>query len=58
MRRRSAKSNVKARGSTMELHSILVDLRAGEETGIHGVAVKCVEIVRKASGESGSLDSS
>ena len=31
--------------------------RAGEEIGIHGVAVKCVELVRKTGGEGGSLDS-
>ena len=41
----------------MELHLILHGLRAGEETGIHGVAVKCVDIVRKTSGEGESLDS-
>ena len=28
-----------------------------EESGIHGVAVKCVDIVRKTSGEGESLDS-
>ena len=31
--------------------------RPGEEIGIHGVAVKCVELVRKTGGASGSLDS-
>ena len=31
--------------------------RAGEEIGIHGVAVKCVEPVRKTGGEGGALDS-
>ena len=40
----------------MELHSILHGLSAGKETGIYGVAVKCVDIVRKTSGESESLD--
>jgi hypothetical protein len=49
---------VKARGSTPELHPILPCLRVGEETGIHGVAVKCVDIVRKANGEGRSLDNS
>ena len=48
---------MKSRGSTPKLHSILLCLRAGEEIGIHGVAVKCVDIVRKTSGEGGSLDS-
>jgi hypothetical protein len=50
------KSDVKARGSTPELHPILPDSRVGEETGIHGVAVKCVDIVRKTNGEGRSLD--
>jgi hypothetical protein len=50
--------DVKSRGLTPELHLILLCLRTGEEIGIHGVAVKCVDIVRKASGEGGSLDSS
>jgi hypothetical protein len=48
---------VKSRGLTPAGHSILPDWRAGEEIGIHGVAVKCVEIVRKTGGEGGSLDS-
>ena len=47
---------VKARGSTLKLHSILLCLRTGEETGIHGVAVKCVDIVRNTRGEGGYLD--
>ena len=51
------KSEVKFRGSTSELPLILPDLSTGEETGIHGVAVKCVDIVRKTSGEGESLDS-
>ena len=58
MRRRRDKSGVKSQGSTLELRSILSRLRTGEETGIHGVAVKCVDIVRKTGGEGGSLDSS
>ncbi len=58
MRRRRGKSGVKSRGLTPKLHSILPCLRTGEETGIYGVAVKCVDIVRKTSGEGGSLDSS
>jgi hypothetical protein len=31
-------------------------LSAGEENGIPGVAVKCVDIRRNTSGEGGSLD--
>jgi hypothetical protein len=31
-------------------------LRTGEERGIPGVAVKCVEIGRKAGGEGGALE--
>ena len=39
-----------------ELLWILGDLSAGEESGITGVAVKCVEIGRNTSGEGGFLD--
>ena len=49
---------MKARGSTSELHPILPYLRVGEETGIPGVAVKCVDIGRKTNGEGRSLDNS
>ena len=55
MRRRSIKSDVKARGSTVEGHWKLVDLSAGEESGIPGVAVKCVDIGRNTNGEGGFL---
>ena len=58
MRRGLGKSGVKAYSLTVELHSILLGLRTGRESGILGVAVKCVDIKRNASGESGSLDSS
>lgn len=34
----------------------LPGLRAGEESGIPGVAVKCVDIGRNTSGEGDSLD--
>jgi hypothetical protein len=34
---------------------ILESLRASEESRIHGVAVKCVDIVRNTSGEGGFL---
>ena len=50
------KSEVKAHSLTMEVPLILPDLSAGEEGGIPGVAVKCVDIERNTSGESGSLD--
>ena len=49
--------DVKSQGLTLELHSILLCLSTGEEIGIHGVAVKCVDIVRNTSGEGGTLDS-
>ena len=39
-----------------ELLWILVGWSAGEESGITGVAVKCVEIGRNTSGEGGLLD--
>ena len=37
-------SDVKAHGSTMELHLKLQNLSIGEVDGILGVAVKCVDI--------------
>ena len=43
--------NVKSFGSTIELRSILQDLSTAEESGIPGVAVKCVDIGRNISGE-------
>ncbi len=49
-------SDVKSRGSTPELHSKLRDLRLGWESGILGVAVKCVEIKKNTGGEGGSLE--
>ena len=45
------KSNVKSLGLTKELHSKLACLSDGEESGIPGVTVKCVDIVRNTSGE-------
>ena len=56
MRRRSVKSDVKSHSLTVIGHSKLADLRAGEETGIAGVAVKCVEISKNTGGEGESLD--
>jgi hypothetical protein len=46
---------VKAQGSTLELHSILVFLSSEEEGGIPGVAVKCVDIRKNTGGEGGLL---
>ncbi len=46
---------VKSLGSTQELHPKLVLLSSGEESGIPGVAVKCVDIGKNTSGEGGSL---
>ena len=56
MRRRLGKSDVKAQGSTLELHPILLSLRMGEGSGIPGVAVKCVDIRRNICGEGGHLE--
>ncbi len=47
---------MKSLGSTQELHSKLLFLSAGEETGIPGVEVKFVDIRRNTSGEGGFLD--
>ena len=49
-------SGVKSHGLSVERHSKLQGLSAGEESGILGVAVKCVEIKRNTGGEGGSLD--
>ncbi len=49
-------SQVKARGSTPEVHLKLRDLSMGEGSGIPGVAVKCVDIRRNISGEGDFLD--
>ena len=50
------KSAVKARGSTPEVQLILYILNMGEESGIPGVAVKCVDIRRNTGGEGDFLD--
>jgi hypothetical protein len=47
---------VKALGSTEERRSRLSLLSPGEDDGIPGVAVKCVEIGRNTGGEGGRLD--
>ncbi len=46
---------MKALGSTQEVHSKLPFLSVAEESGIPGVAVKCVDIGKNTSGEGGSL---
>ena len=50
------KFDVKARGSTTELHWKLSDLRFGEESRIPGVAVECVDIGRNTDSEGSFLD--
>ena len=50
------KSDVKGHGLTVDVHSKLLVLSTGEESGIPGVAVKCVDIWRNTVGEGGSLD--
>ena len=47
--------DVKFPGLTGKGHSILQGLRAKEGGGIAGVVVKCVDIGRNTSGESGPL---
>ena len=49
------KSDVKALGSTQEVHSKLADLSMEEGRGIPGVEVKFVDIGRNTSGEGGDL---
>ena len=56
MRRWQGKSEVKVLLSRWEVLWILVGWSAGEESGITGVAVKCVDIRRNTSGEGGLLD--
>ena len=53
--RDSTKSDVKALGSTQELHSKLVGLSPREGGGIPGVEVKFVDIWRNTGGEGGFL---
>ncbi len=50
------KSDVKAPGSTWELHLKLRVLSSGEGSGIPGVEVKFVDIRRNTGGEGGFLD--
>jgi hypothetical protein len=46
---------LKTHGSPGGMRSILLFLSAGEESGIPGVAVKCVDIRRNTCGEGGFL---
>ena len=46
---------VKALGSTEELRPVLWGSRETEVSGTDGGAVKCVDIIRNTSGESGLL---
>lgn len=55
MRRRFFKSGVKVGGPTIELPLILINLSVLGESGTCSVAVKCVDITRKAGAEGGSL---
>jgi hypothetical protein len=54
--RRFCRSDVKALGSTKEVHSKPQNWSVGEEGGIVGVEVKFVDIDRNTCGESGLLD--
>ncbi len=56
MRRREIKFVVKSLGLTEELQLKLIFLSVGEESGIPGVAVKCVDIRKNTSGEGDFLD--
>ncbi len=56
VRRREIKLVVKSLGLTEELQLKLSFLSVGEESGIPGVAVKCVDIRRNTSGEGDFLD--
>ena len=47
---------MKSQGLTLKVHPKLPRLRTGRETGILGVAVKCVEISQNTGGEGESLD--
>ncbi len=49
-------SDVRSHCPTVELHSKLLNLSAGGESGILGVAVKCVDIKKNTGGEGGSLE--
>ena len=48
--------DVKYPGLTWGLHPILLNLSAGEESGIPSVAVTCIDIRRNICGEGGFLE--
>ena len=56
MCRRPRQSDVKALGSTQEVHPILRGSSTGEVGGILGVEVKFVDIKQNTCGEGGLLD--
>ncbi len=47
---------VKSVGSTHEVRPGLRRSRSGGESGMQGVAVKCVDILQNTGGEGGSLE--
>ncbi len=49
-------SGVKSHCLTVEWRSKLRDLSSGEESGILGVAVECVDIKKNTGGVGGSLE--
>ena len=49
-------SVVKSQGSTLKVRPKLRSLSKGEESGTHGVAVKCVDIMKNTGGEGGFLE--
>ena len=49
-------SGVKSQGSTLEVRPKLHGSSAGGEIGMHGVAVKCVDIMWNTGGEGESLE--
>ena len=49
-------SGVKSQGPTLEVRPKLHRSSAGGEIGMHGVAVKCVDIMQNTGGEGGSLE--
>ncbi len=49
-------SDVKARGSAPEVRRKPVRWRPGRESGTHGVAVKCVDIVWNTGSEGETLE--
>ncbi len=58
MCRQSSKFGVKSPGLTGRVRRKLDGLSVGEESGIPGVAVKCVDIRRNTGGVDGFLDQS